>query len=289
MVVSVDDQSNSTEIEIVRAFEVIVIDAGIPYTVEVASGTVGDAVAKAGLALPGPNDIVNIAMSEAVYPYMTVTIDRVEYVQTSEIKPISFKTVKVETASMLKGETRITTKGEYGEMLVVSQTMYINGQQMSTSVVSETVTKNAVNEIVEVGTGTTTTAPATTSVASAVTTKATFAQSGPNQFVDASGRTVSYVRSLTGKATAYTANPGASTATGRPVEMGVVAVDPDVIPYGTNLYIASADGKYVYGYALAADTGGAVRSGNVLVDLFYSTESQCRAFGRRDVVVYVLD
>ena len=71
--------------------------------------------------------------------------------------------------------------------------------------------------------------------------------------------------------------------------MGLVAVDPRKIPYGTRLYIVSSDGRYNYGYAIAADTGGALRSGRVLVDLFYNTERECVNFGRRQVKVYILD
>ena len=41
--------------------------------------------------------------------------------------------------------------------------------------------------------------------------------------------------------------------------MGNVAVDPRIIPYGSKLFIMSADGKYVYGYGIACDTGGSVR------------------------------
>ena len=62
-----------------------------------------------------------------------------------------------------------------------------------------------------------------------------------------------------------------------------------VVPYGTRLYIVSSDGRYNYGYAIAADTGGALRSGRVLVDLFYNTERECVNFGRRQVKVYILD
>jgi len=69
----------------------------------------------------------------------------------------------------------------------------------------------------------------------------------------------------------------------------IVAVDPSVIPYGTRLYIVSTDGKRVYGEAVAGDTGGAMLSGKVLVDLFYENESDCYAFGRREVNVYILD
>jgi uncharacterized protein YabE (DUF348 family)/3D (Asp-Asp-Asp) domain-containing protein len=51
------------------------------------------------------------------------------------------------------------------------------------------------------------------------------------------------------------------TATGVPVDRGVVAVDPSVIPLGTRLYIPG------YGYGVAADTGGGIR-GN-MIDLGY--------------------
>jgi 3D (Asp-Asp-Asp) domain-containing protein len=51
------------------------------------------------------------------------------------------------------------------------------------------------------------------------------------------------------------------TATGVIVTYGVVAVDPTVIPLGTRMYIPG------YGYAVAADTGGAVKG--YIIDLGY--------------------
>ncbi len=70
---------------------------------------------------------------------------------------------------------------------------------------------------------------------------------------------------------------------------GRVAVDPDQIPYGTKLYIVSSDGRYVYGYAVAADTGGFVWNGSgTTVDLYMNTYSECMSFGRRTVEIYVL-
>lgn len=79
------------------------------------------------------------------------------------------------------------------------------------------------------------------------------------------------------------------TSTGRPVAFGNVAVNPNVIPYGTRMYICSPDGSYVYGYAIAADTGGALMSGRVLADLFYETPAECYSFGRRTMSVYILE
>lgn len=70
-------------------------------------------------------------------------------------------------------------------------------------------------------------------------------------------------------------------------QVGVVAVDPNIIPYGTKLYITS--GNIVYGYAIAGDTGGAAMAGDILVDVFYDTYDECAAFGRRDMTVYIIE
>jgi 3D (Asp-Asp-Asp) domain-containing protein len=82
-------------------------------------------------------------------------------------------------------------------------------------------------------------------------------------------------------ATAYCG--GGTTSTGRAAQVGVVAVDPSVIPYGTRMYITS--GSTVYGVCVAGDTG--VRGH--LIDLYFNSESHCRAFGRRGITVYFLD
>jgi 3D (Asp-Asp-Asp) domain-containing protein len=67
------------------------------------------------------------------------------------------------------------------------------------------------------------------------------------------------------------------TASGLPTRRGIAAVDPRVIPLGTRLFVPG------YGNAVAADTGGAVR-GHV-IDLWFETNAQARAWGRRTVVI----
>lgn len=87
------------------------------------------------------------------------------------------------------------------------------------------------------------------------------------------------------EATAYSAEqPNLSnySAMGVRVRHGIVAVDPQVIPLGTYLYIPG------YGLALAADTGGAIRGEKI--DLAFETIQEALIFGRQfDVRVYVLD
>lgn len=77
------------------------------------------------------------------------------------------------------------------------------------------------------------------------------------------------------------------TASGMQARVGVVAVDPRVIPLGTRLYIEAVDGSWVYGYAVAGDTGGAIKGNRI--DLFFNTRSECVQFGRRTARVYILD
>ena len=74
---------------------------------------------------------------------------------------------------------------------------------------------------------------------------------------------VSYSKVLTGKATGYYSKTGKGSS-GLGLGYGTVAVDPDVIPYGPTLYITSTDGKFVYGDAVATDTGMAVQKGQIL-------------------------
>ena len=85
------------------------------------------------------------------------------------------------------------------------------------------------------------------------------------------------VRSLTVTATAY-ALPG-TTATGRPVGWGVVAVDPSVIPMGSRIAIPG------YGMGVAADTGGAIVGARI--DLWFPSVDQAHAWGTRTVTITV--
>lgn len=321
LVESVPNEDGYTEISIYRAFDVTVTEAGQTYTVTMTEGTVADAITEAGVALPDNDDIVSHALTDEVYPYLAITIDRVSYTESTSTERIRFKTVKVETDKLFKGTTRMAKEGEYGEKIVTSRTMFVNGIAQTTEVISEVVVRDPINEVIEVGTADslTTAAPKTqkteaqpaaakpdnskeakeaknTKASTTKTKKPTTTTTSPKvepgdgkEFIDANGRAVSYSKKLVGRGTAYNEPAGSLTSTGHTVEEGIVAVDPKVIPYGTRLYIASTDGRYVYGYAMAGDTGGALRSGKVLVDLFYDTESECVAFGSREVVVYVLD
>jgi 3D (Asp-Asp-Asp) domain-containing protein len=90
-------------------------------------------------------------------------------------------------------------------------------------------------------------------------------------------------RALSMMATAYTAGCyGCSgvTATGFRAGHGIVAVDPNVIPLGTKLYVPG------YGRAVAGDTGGDIHGRRI--DLGFDSLAEAMRFGRREITVYVL-
>ena len=106
-----------------------------------------------------------------------------------------------------------------------------------------------------------------------------------NYITTSSGEVLYYSDCFTVEATAYCG--GGTTATGTPARYGAIAVDPDVIPYGTRMYIVSCDGNWVYGVATAEDCGGAING--YIIDLYFDSYDTCIQFGRRDCTVYILD
>jgi 3D (Asp-Asp-Asp) domain-containing protein len=81
-------------------------------------------------------------------------------------------------------------------------------------------------------------------------------------------------------ATAYTYT-GNRTASGQAPAVGLVAVDTSVIPMGSRLYVEG------YGFARAADRGGAIQGDRI--DVFLESEQECYRWGNRRVKVYVLE
>jgi 3D (Asp-Asp-Asp) domain-containing protein len=72
--------------------------------------------------------------------------------------------------------------------------------------------------------------------------------------------------------------PG-KTASGLPVGLGVIAVDPSVIPLGTKVFVPG------YGPAVAADTGTAIKG--TIIDLWMPSTPQAQAWGRRTVTITI--
>lgn len=100
----------------------------------------------------------------------------------------------------------------------------------------------------------------------------------------ATGTIGNVVKTLTMESTAYYGH--GTTALGlkpirNPNGLSTIAVDPNVIPLGTKVYVSG------YGLAIAADTGGAIK-GNI-IDVFLNSYEECYSWGRRQVTVQILE
>lgn len=69
--------------------------------------------------------------------------------------------------------------------------------------------------------------------------------------------------------------------------MKVIAVDPKVIPLGSKVYVQGLNGAWDYGYAVAGDTGGAIKS--MKIDLYMDSHEETLSWGRKKVNIYVVD
>ena len=218
---------------------------------------------------------------------MEISITRIEYKNVKTVEKVPYETVETYSDKLAEGKTKVTKKGVDGEYTVVTKQTLVNGEVTDEEIVSSELTKEPVNKEVTIGTKKSVAKKADTDSATASESGVPVSEEN-GVLYDSEGNQVSYSNVLHGSGTAYYAPAGSLTASGQEVYVGGVAVNPDIIPLGTKLYIVADDG-FVYGYATAIDTGGALYDGSAIVDVFYYTYDECAEFGRRDVSVYILD
>lgn len=243
-----------------------------------AKGNVADAINAAGIEVDD-DDLINVGLSEPLNANTDIVINRVEYVTEVKLEAIDYATEYKEDDSYVIGFSKILVDGEEGELAKTICHTYVDGKLASSDIVSTEVTEEPVDEVIVQG----------TAEVNPIAAMSISQLDVPDYLtLDENGVPTSYTNVLTGKSCAYSANPSAKTASGRQVKVGYVAVDPSIIPYGTELYIVSTDGKYVYGYAVAADTGTALLDGRILVDLFMESYDASCDWGAKQVNIYIL-
>lgn len=275
---SVDDRC--TTVEIAYTFPVFVTMGEITKEIEFAGGTVKEALKLAGYDF-NEFDFVEPAADTVITDTAYIDYTDIEYVTGSYTEKIPHTTETVYSADKEKGSTSVT-EGSDGVKQVNYTEKFVNGVSAERKITGETVLTAAVSSTKTVGTK-------SKGVTTSASTKAisTLAPAAPIE-LDANGVPVKYKSKMISRATAYTYT-GNNCSTGVAPQPGYIAVNPKVIPYGTKMYIKSSDGKYIYGYAVAADTGGFIKKHPTGVDLFMETRSECINFGVRNVEIYILE
>ena len=276
--VTTEERLGSATITIRRAAEITVNYYGRPITaVAYEDETLGHALERMALTC-SDTDILSLPLDTQVHHGLNLSISTVEVKEETYTVAIPYEIEYVDDDNMEKGAQKVRTEGKDGEMVCTAAITYVNGEETVREVLHEEVSQEPVKKVVAVGTG-----------------KNVFKAPSGNVIIGdgtitlASGEVLTYTRTATFKATAYThtdAGCDTITATGTTVRWGTVAVDPRVIPYGTRMFIVANDGSFVYGVGTAEDCGGSIK-GNRL-DLYLPTYSQCIQFGVRNCTVYFL-
>ena len=269
--VAMTDMKQDINIEIFRAFPVSVQANGETVSVNVIADTTVRETLEKALVEYDDDDKISANLDAAVTANMDITVVRCETKVVEETESIPFESETKNTDSLYKGVTKVEQEGEEGEKKLVYSVSYEDGVEVGRTLTETVVTKEAKNKVTLLGTK-----------KRAVTSTASYGKK-------MSAEELAGARCITVTATAYSSDcdGGARTCLGKIPSYGTVAVDPKVIPLGTKMYIVSPSGNYVYGYCFAGDTGGAIKGNKV--DLFMNSSSDCRSFGRRTMLVYILD
>ena len=259
--------------QVLRAYTVPVTADGQTRDVITTGATAAELLAQLGLTYDD-NDILTPAADETVTEGSSLTLQRVEYVDYTEDVVIPSQRQEVPTSLFYRDpdETMTLQEGSDGLDTVTMRDVYVDGQWTE---------KQELDRVTQVGM-----VPTVVKVYGEQAPVSSFV--GP-EIVDGVP-SEGVVETYTGqRSTGYSASSTAKGASGQRLTYGTVAVNPNIIPYGTLMYITSDDGSFVYGYAYAADTGTAMMEGHAFVDLYYQTYQESVESAVVPVTVYIID
>lgn len=251
--------SDEQTIEIESGVPMTVVDGGKTYSVMAVAGSVESVLNSTG-HMPGKNDIVSHGLNEFVGEGAVITVNRIDYRQEAVTETAEINVVKKYDNNMTAGNIKVLQTGVCGVYDVVYEYCYKDGVKVCTTEISRSAVQQPQDKVVLIGNKSTTPVYGNAQVAAPVAGE--------------------YTKCFTVSATAYT-HTGNRTASGTVARVGVIAVDPKIIPMGTKVYVEG------YGYAVAEDTGGAIKGSKI--DVFMDTKAECINWGRRNVTIYILD
>ena len=256
--------SEKETIKIKSAIPVEITANGVQLEVQSAEDTIGemlkneeDALKEYGIEFDENIDEVSPSLDSQIESDMCIQIINVEKQELVQNEPINFETIVEKDENLDKSVSKVKSEGVNGEKEVTYEVIYKDGVEASRIITSTKTIVEPQNEIVVKGTG--------------------------QVYASRGGENIKYKEKLNCVATAYSGDR--TTATGRapvrnPSGISTIAVDPSFIPLGSKVYVEG------YGYAIASDTGGAIK-GNI-IDLFLNSSSECWSWGRRPVTVLIV-
>lgn len=234
--------------------KIAIVTADGKRDVSTTMGTVGEALEELGISFDS-NDKISHKPGAAVKNGMIIFIKKVDVKEVKEINYINFETLRTFSRDQRHGSKTTVQEGVKGEKEVTYKVTFENGKQVSKIPLSSNLIKEPKPCVVSIG--------------------------SRGQYTSR-GETYKTSNVISMKASAYDSESfrGRKTSLGLNPVYSMAAVDPRVIPLGSKLYIEG------YGYAIAGDTGGAIKGNRI--DLCFATKREALQFGRRTVKVHVL-
>ena len=260
---------------ILRAYPVSVTADGATTDLMVTGGTVDDMLARLDITYD-EDDELTPAGDTQTEEGTAITLTRIEYKEYTQEEPIPCETEYLYTSlyyrARFQGISWTVRTGQDGVDNVTYREKYVDGELAEHEEIARENVIPMITTVVKCyGPG----APVSQFVGPEV-------EGG----VPTEGVAAVYTDC---RATGYSAGPNAWGASGRHLTYGTVAINPNIIPYGSLMYITSASGNFVYGYAYAADTGIAMMDGRAFIDLYYETYDESVKNEVNWVNIYVLD
>ena len=264
---------DGTQLDILRAYTVPVTADGTTQEIITTGATAAELLAQAGLTWT-EDDILSSGPDEIIPEGETLTLQRVSYVDYTQNEVIPTELEEIPSSLFYRQPENTVTvqQGSDGLDTVSYREIWVDGAWTGTE---ETGRETQIGMV-----------PTVQKIYGEQVPVSQFV--GPEIVDGAPAEGVAEV--YTGqRSTGYSASATAKGASGRRLTYGTVAVNPAVIPYGSLMYITSDDGRFVYGYAYAADTGAAMLQGKAFIDLYYETYDESVASAVIPVTVYLLD
>lgn len=271
--VSVDERGDgSLRVLLQRTFPVRISVDGGQLTARASGGTVAELLREAGVTL-GPDDEVTPRRGAAVTEETeTVSVTRVTYTERKVREEVPFEVQYLDETNETEGDyihETLEQEGKNGLQEVTYRRKFADGKDLG----EQPVRTRAITEMQP-------------EIHRKYRSDAISPLPPPEGITVTDHVPSSYTTVYSMRSTGYS-SPRGRGASGLGLYVGTFACDPNVIPYGTKVYIASPDGSFVYGWAIATDTGTFALSNPMQVDLFYSTYADSAAHGVRQVNVYI--
>ncbi|NLB16488.1 MAG: hypothetical protein GX827_06740, partial [Clostridiales bacterium] len=209
--------------------------------------------------------IINYSKSAVLEDDMELKMDLVTFIDTEIFETIPYEIKTIETDTVPKGTKILLRSGINGTADCIYRERYLNGELQSSEKISENVDMHPQTEVVYEGVG--------------------------GKFQAPNGQWIEYLYWFDAEATAYGVDTGFGgdgkyVASGKIAQIGMIAVDPNVIPLGSKCYVIGD--SYDIGVVYAEDIGGAIKGNKIDIYMGDDLEAQLQ-FGRRQMRVYVLD